>query len=111
MAEHGCSNFACGVVVDGQGLVGTRGGRIRSARVEDHLDQGPVVTLATLERLRVLAGLNSVNANVTVLTSRQYLLVFILQTRKGNANRKRTRSFNQNELGTLQETRVFLDVS
>ena len=82
MAEHGCSNFACGVVVDGQGLVGARGGRIRSARVEDHLDQGPVVTLATLERLRVLAGLNSVNANVTVLTSRQYLLVFILQIRK-----------------------------
>ena len=94
MSEHSCSHLACGVVVDGQSLVGARGGRVRSARVEDHLDQGAVVTLATLERLRVLAGLNSVDADVTVLAGRQYLLVFVLQKRKGNATNRKSNIYN-----------------
>ena len=50
MSEHGGHALARVVVVDGDRLVGARGGRVDAAAVERHLDEGAVVAVGALER-------------------------------------------------------------
>ena len=79
VTEHGSRHLARRVVVDGQGLVRAGGGGVGAGGVEDHLDKGPVVALASLERLGVLAGVHSVHTDVSILTRRQNLLIIMLK--------------------------------
>ena len=50
VSEHGGHALARVVVVDGDRLVGARGGRVDAAAVERHLDEGAVVAVGALER-------------------------------------------------------------
>ena len=79
MAKHCGGNLARGVVVDGQSLVRAGSGGVRPRGVKDHFDQRPVVALAPLERLGMLAGVHSVHTDIPILTRCQNLLVVMLE--------------------------------
>ena len=75
MSEHGGHAFSGQVIVDGQRLVGARGGRIHSASIERDLDQGSVFSGRAFEGSRMFSVGNGVHADVTVLTGGKDVLV------------------------------------
>ncbi len=79
MAEHGCHAFAGDIVVDGQGLVRARRGRVHPAPVQSHLDQGAVLAGRALEGARVLAVGHCVDSDVSVLAGCQHMFVIVLK--------------------------------
>jgi hypothetical protein len=75
MSEHGGHALSGQVIVDGQGLVGARGGRIHSASIERDLDQGSVLSGRAFEGSGMFSVGHGVHADVPVLTGGKDVLV------------------------------------
>ena len=78
MAKHGGHTVARMKIVNGDRFVSARSGQEDARAVQHHLDQGAVLAHRAFEGLDVLAVAHHVDADISVLASRQNMFVVVL---------------------------------